>query len=98
LLHFAARGEHLRAAKIGRFSERKTARGRLFLVDFSRVPAAEMIFDKESKNTAKIRNNDELIIWLWKIYNLSKNSTFKPTTAFWRFNFQFQINFENSKN
>jgi hypothetical protein len=38
LLHFAARGEHLRAAKIDRFSER----GRLFLVDFSRVPAAEI--------------------------------------------------------
>jgi hypothetical protein len=38
LLRFAARGEHLRAAKIGRFSER----GRLFLVDFSRVPAAEI--------------------------------------------------------
>jgi hypothetical protein len=53
LFRFAARGEHLRAAKIGRFSER----GRLFLVDFSRVPAAEMIFEKESKN-ARSRKNE----------------------------------------
>jgi hypothetical protein len=32
-------------------------RGRLFLVDFSRVPAAEMIFDIESKN-ARSRKNE----------------------------------------